>query len=409
MSLHTIDSQIAKAIDAETERQRDNLVMIASENYASQAVMDIQGSVLTNKYAEGYPGARYYAGCKNVDIIENLAIERAKKLFKAEFANVQPHSGSQANMAVYFSFLSPGDTIMGMDLAHGGHLSHGSNINFSGKIYKAVFYGVDPQTHRIDLDQVKSLARSFQPKLIIAGASSYPRIIDFRPFKQIAEDTGAYLLADIAHVAGLIAGGQHPSPFPFADFATSTTHKTLRGPRGGLILAKKKYAKQIDAQIFPGIQGGPFMHVIAAKAVAFKQAMTPEFADYQRQIVSNARVLAEELLTHGMELISGGTDNHIVIINLNKNDLTGIDAENALEHAGIVVNKNSVPFDKKGPSVTSGIRLGTPALTTRGMKEREMKKIAKWITRVLERPYDKGVLTDVRSLVHSLCRQFPLY
>jgi len=409
MSLHTIDSQIAKAIDAETERQRDNLMMIASENYASQAVMDVQGSVLTNKYAEGYPGARYYAGCKNVDIIENLAIERAKKLFKAEFANVQPHSGSQANMAVYFSFLSPGDTIMGMDLAHGGHLSHGSNINFSGKIYKAVFYGVDPQTHRIDLDQVKSLARSFQPKLIIAGASSYPRIIDFRPFKQIAEDTGAYLMADIAHVAGLIAGGQHPSPFPFADFVTSTTHKTLRGPRGGLILAKKKYAKQIDAQIFPGIQGGPFMHVIAAKAVAFKQAMTSEFADYQRQIVSNARVLAEELLTHGLELISGGTDNHIVIINLNKNDLTGIDAENALEHAGIVVNKNSVPFDKKGPSVTSGIRLGTPALTTRGMKEREMKKVAKWIARVLERPYDTQVLTDVRSLVHSLCRQFPLY
>ena len=409
MSLHTIDSQIAKAIDAETERQRDNLVMIASENYASQAVMDVQGSVLTNKYAEGYPGARYYAGCKNVDIVENLAIERAKKLFKAEFANVQPHSGSQANMAVYFSFLSPGDTIMGMDLAHGGHLSHGSNINFSGKIYKAVFYGVDPQTHRIDLDQVKSLARSFQPKLIIAGASSYPRIIDFRPFKQIAEDTGAYLMADIAHVAGLIAGGQHPSPFPFADFVTSTTHKTLRGPRGGLILAKKKYAKQIDAQIFPGIQGGPFMHVIAAKAVAFKQAMTSEFADYQRQIVSNARVLAEELLTHGLELISGGTDNHIVIINLNKNDLTGIDAENALEHAGIVVNKNSVPFDKKGPSVTSGIRLGTPALTTRGMKEREMKKVAKWITRVLERPYDTQALADVRSLVHSLCRQFPLY
>ena len=409
MSLNTIDSQIAKAIEAETERQKNNLVMIASENYASQAVLDIQGSVLTNKYAEGYPGARYYAGCKNVDIVENLAIERAKKLFKAEFANVQPHSGSQANMAVYFSFLSPGDTIMGMDLAHGGHLSHGSNINFSGKIYKAVFYGVDPQTHRIDFDQVRSLARSFQPKLIIAGASSYPRIIDFRPFKQIAEDIGAYCMADIAHVAGLIAGGQHPSPFPFADFVTSTTHKTLRGPRGGLILAKKKYAKQIDAQIFPGIQGGPFMHVIAAKAVAFKQAMTPEFADYQRQIVNNAKVLAKELLACGLELISGGTDNHIVLINLNKNDLTGINAENALEHAGIVVNKNSVPFDKKGPGVTSGIRLGTPALTTRGMKEREMKTIAKWIIRVLERPYDTRVLNDVRSMVHSLCRQFPLY
>jgi glycine hydroxymethyltransferase len=409
MNLNTIDSQIAKAIEAETERQKNNLVMIASENYTSQVVMNIQGSVLTNKYAEGYPGARYYAGCKNVDIVENLAIERAKKLFKAEFANVQPHSGSQANMAVYFSFLSPGDTIMGMDLAHGGHLSHGSNINFSGKIYKTVSYGVDPQTHRIDFDQVRSLARSFQPKLIIAGASSYPRIIDFRPFKQIAEDIGAYFMADIAHVAGLIAGGQHPSPFPFADFVTSTTHKTLRGPRGGLILAKKKYAKQINAQIFPGIQGGPFMHVIAAKAVAFKQAMTPEFAGYQRQIVNNAKVLAEELLARGLELISGGTDNHIVLINLNKNDLTGIDGENALEHAGIVVNKNSVPFDKKGPSVTSGIRLGTPALTTRGMKEREMKTIAKWITRVLERPYDTKVLNDVRSMVHSLCRQFPLY
>lgn len=409
MSLNTIDSQIAKAIEAETERQKNNLVMIASENCTSQVVMNIQGSVLTNKYAEGYPGARYYAGCKNVDIVENLAIERAKKLFKAEFANVQPHSGSQANMAVYFSFLSPGDTIMGMDLTHGGHLSHGSNINFSGKLYRAVFYGVDPQTHRIDFDQVRSLANSFQPKLIIAGASSYPRIIDFRPFKQIAEDIGAYCMADIAHVAGLIAGGQHPSPFPFADFVTSTTHKTLRGPRGGLILAKKKYAKQIDAQIFPGIQGGPFMHVIAAKAVAFKQAMTPEFADYQRQIVNNAKVLAEELLARGLELISGGTDNHIVLINLNKSDLTGIDAENALEDAGIVVNKNSVPFDKKGPSVTSGIRLGTPALTTRGMKEREMKTIAKWITRVLERPYDTRVLNDVRSMVHSLCRQFPLY
>lgn len=409
MSLNKIDSQIAKAIEAETERQKNNLVMIASENYTSQVVMNIQGSVLTNKYAEGYPGARYYAGCKNVDIVENLAIERAKKLFKAEFANVQPHSGSQANMAVYFSFLSPGDTIMGMDLAHGGHLSHGSNINFSGKLYKAVFYGVDPQTHRIDFDQVRSLARSFRPKLIIAGASSYPRIIDFKPFKQIAEDIGAYCMADIAHVAGLIVGGQHPSPFPFADFVTSTTHKTLRGPRGGLILAKKKYAKQIDAQIFPGIQGGPFMHVIAAKAVAFKQAMTPEFADYQRQIVNNAKILAEELLARGLELISGGTDNHIVLINLNKNDLTGIDAENALEHAGIIVNKNSVPFDKKRPSVTSGIRLGTPALTTRGMKEREMKTIAECITRVLERPYDKRALKDVKSTVHSLCRQFPLY
>jgi len=409
VSIHTVDSRIAKAIEAETERQKNNLVMIASENYASKAVMNIQGSVLTNKYAEGYPEARYYAGCKNVDIVENLAIERAKKLFKAEFANVQPHSGSQANMAVYFGFLRPGDTIMGMDLAHGGHLSHGSNINFSGRIYKAIFYGVDPATHRIDFDQVESLARSFQPKLIIAGASSYPRIIDFRPFKQIAEDIGAYLMADIAHIAGLIAGSQHPSPLPFADFVTSTTHKTLRGPRGGLILAKKQFAKQIDAQIFPGIQGGPFMHVIAAKALAFKQAMTPEFADYQMQIVTNAKVLAEELLARGLELISGGTDNHIVLISFNKKDLTGIDAENALENAGIVVNKNSLPFDKRGPSVTSGIRLGTPALTTRGMKEKEMKTIAEWIAKVIERPYDTRVLNDVRSMVHSLCHQFPIY
>ena len=409
MSLHTIDSQIANAIEAEIERQKTNLVMIASENYVSNVVMNIQGSVLTNKYAEGYPGARYYAGCKNVDIVENLAIERAKKLFKAEFANVQPHSGSQANMAVYFTFLSPGDTIMGMDLAHGGHLSHGSSINFSGRIYKAVFYGVDPQTYRIDFDQVRSLARSFQPKLIIAGASSYPRIIDFKPFKQIAEDIGAYFMADIAHIAGLIAGGQHPSPFPYADFVTSTTHKTLRGPRGGLVLAKKEYAKQIDAHIFPGIQGGPFMHVIAAKAVSFKQAMTPEFADYQRQIVTNAKVLAEELLARGLELISGGTDNHIVLIDLTEKYLTGIDAENALERAGIVVNKNSLPFDKKVPSVTSGIRLGTPALTTRGMKEKEMKMIAEWITKVIERPYNTRVLNDVRSMVHSLCHQFPIY
>ena len=409
MNLHTIDSQIAKAIEAETERQKNNLVMIASENYASNVVMNIQGSVLTNKYAEGYPGARYYAGCKNVDIVENLAIARAKKLFKAEFANVQPHSGSQANMAVYFAFLKHGDTIMGMDLSHGGHLSHGSSINFSGRTYKTVFYGVDPQTHRIDFDQVRALARSFQPKLIIAGASSYPRIIDFSSFQHIAEDIGAYLLADIAHIAGLIAGGQHPSPFPFADFVTSTTHKTLRGPRGGLILAKKKYAKQIDTHIFPGIQGGPFMHVIAAKAVAFKQAMTSEFADYQRQIVANAKVLAEELLACGLELISDGTDNHIVLINLTEKDLTGIDAENALERAGIVVNKNSLPFDRKGQGITSGIRLGTPALTTRGMKEKEMKLIAEWITRVIERPYDTVVLNDVRSMVNSLCLQFPIY
>ncbi len=408
MSLNRVDSQIAKAIKSETERQRDNLIMIASENYTSQAVMEAQASVLTNKYAEGYPGARYYGGCENADIVENIAIERAKKVFKAEFANVQPHSGSQANMAVYFSFLKPGETILGMDLAHGGHLSHGSNVSFSGTFYRAIFYGVDPENHRIDFDQIKSLARSFRPKLIIAGASSYPRIIDFRPFRQIADDIGAYFMVDMAHIAGLIATGQHPSPIPFADFVTSTTHKTLRGPRGGFILAKKEYAKEIDAQIFPGIQGGPLMHVIAAKAVAFQEAIAPEFGDYQRQVVVNAKVLAEGLLAQGLELVSGGTDNHIVLLDLTKTDLNGLDAENALGQAGIVVNRNNVPFDKRGPKITSGIRLGTPAITTRGMKEKEVKNIAEWIARVLERPYDNKVSRDVSSMIHSLCLQFPL-
>lgn len=408
MSLNRVDSQIAKAIKAETDRQRDNLIMIASENYISQAVMEAQASVLTNKYAEGYPGVRYYGGCENVDIVENIAIERAKKVFKAEFANVQPHSGSQANMAVYFSFLKPGETILGMDLAHGGHLSHGSNVSFSGTLYRAIFYGVDPETHRIDFDQIKSMARSFRPKLIIAGASSYPRIIDFRPFRQIADDIGAYFMVDMAHIAGLIAAGQHPSPISFADFVTSTTHKTLRGPRGGFILAKKKYAKEIDAQVFPGIQGGPLMHVIAAKAVAFQEAMDPEFDEYQRQVVVNAKVLAEGLLAQGLDLVSGGTDNHIVLLDLTKTDLNGLDAENALGKAGIVVNRNNVPFDKRGPKITSGIRLGTPAITTRGMKETEVKNIAEWIARVLKKPYDNKVSRDVSSMVHSLCRQFPL-
>jgi glycine hydroxymethyltransferase len=409
MTIDTIDSQISQAIKAELDRQRNNLVMIASENYTSQAVMDIQGSVLTNKYAEGYPGARYYAGCEHVDTVENLAIERAKKLFQAEFANVQAHSGSQANMAVYFSVLSPGDTIMGMDLRHGGHLTHGSTVSFSGRFYRAVFYGVDSRTHRIDIDQVRSLAHSFRPKLIIAGASSYPRIIDFQPFHQIAQDVGAYFVVDMAHIAGLIAGGQHPSPFPFADFVTSTTHKTLRGPRGGLILAKSTYAKQIDAHVFPGIQGGPFMHVIAGKALAFKQAMEHEFADYQRQIVNNAKILAKALLAEGLELVSGGTDNHIVLIDLTKKDLTGLEAEHALGRAGIVVNRNSIPFDTKAADITSGIRLGTPALTTRGMKEKEMNQIGEWISRILQRPHDMRCLQEIRSKVHDLCRQFPLY
>ena len=409
MSLKLVDPQIARAIDAETKRQRDNLVMIASENYTSKAVIEAQASIMTNKYAEGYPGMRYYGGCENVDAVENLAIERVKKIFKAEFANVQPHSGSQANMAVYFSFLKPGETILGMDLAHGGHLTHGSPASFSGRLYRAVFYGVDPQTHRIDFDQIRSLARSFRPKLIIAGASSYPRVIDFEVFRQIAEDVGAYLMADIAHIAGLIAAGLHPSPISLADFVTSTTHKTLRGPRGGFILAKKRYAKQIDSQIFPGIQGGPMMHTIAAKAVAFQEAMAPEFVDYQRQVVINAKVLGEELAAQGLELVTGGSDNHIVLLNLSRTDLTGVDAEDALGKAGIVVNKNVVPFDKRGPKVTSGIRLGTPALTTRGLKETEVKNVAQWITRVLERPYDTNLLRDIGSMVHSLCRQFPIY
>ena len=408
MSLKLVDPQIARAIDAETERQRDNLVMIASENYTSKAVIEAQASIMTNKYAEGYPGKRYYGGCENVDTVENLAIERVKKLFKAEFANVQPHSGSQANMAVYFSFLKPGETILGMDLAHGGHLTHGSAASFSGRLYRAVFYGVDPQTHTIDFDQIRSLARSFRPKLIIAGASSYPRVIDFEVFRQIADDVGAYLMADMAHIAGLIAAGLHPSPIPLADFVTSTTHKTLRGPRGGFILARTRYAKQIDSQIFPGIQGGPMMHTIAAKAVAFQEAMAPEFADYQRQIVINAKVLGGGLLAQGLELVTGGSDNHIVLLNLSRTDLTGADAEDALGKAGIVVNKNSVPFDKRGPKVTSGIRLGTAALTTRGLKETEVKTVAQWITKVLERPYDTNLLRDIGSMVHSLCRQFPI-
>ncbi|MBW1714940.1 MAG: serine hydroxymethyltransferase [Deltaproteobacteria bacterium] len=409
MSLKLVDPQIARAIDAEMERQRDNLVMIASENYTSKAVIEAQASIMTNKYAEGYPGKRYYGGCENVDTVENLAIGRVKRLFKAEFANVQPHSGSQANMAVYFSFLKPGETILGMDLAHGGHLTHGSSASFSGRLYRAVFYGVDPQTHRIDFDQIKSLARSYRPKLIIAGASSYPRVIDFEAFRKIADDVDAYLMADMAHIAGLIAAGLHPSPIPLADFVTSTTHKTLRGPRGGFILAKARYAKQIDSQIFPGIQGGPMMHTIAAKAVAFQEAMSPEFADYQRQVVTNAKALGEELVAQGLELVTGGSDNHIVLLNLSRTDLTGADAEDALGKAGIVANKNSVPFDKRGPKVTSGIRLGTPALTTRGLKDTEVKAVAQWIAKILERPYDMNLLQDIQSMVHSLCSQFPIH
>jgi len=406
--LAKVDSLIAKAIEDERARQSDTLLMIASENYTSRAVLEAQASVLTNKYAEGYPGNRYYGGCEYVDIVENIAIDRARKLFQADSANVQPHSGSQANMAVYFSVLEPGDTILAMDLTHGGHLSHGSGVSFSGTLYRAVFYGVEPHSHRLDYDQVSSMARSFKPKLIIAGASSYPRIIDFEAFRQIADEVGAYLMADVAHIAGLIAAGQHPSPVPFADFVTSTTHKTLRGPRGGFILARKNYERDINAQVFPGIQGGPLMHVIAGKAVAFYEAMKPAFADYQGQVKANARTLAQELVRRGLAVVSGGTDNHIVLLDLSKTDLTGLDAEHALDKAGINTNKNSIPFDKRRPKLTSGVRLGTPALTTRGMKEEEMKTIAGWITRVLENPFDEKRLGEVRSMVQLLCRQFPL-
>jgi glycine hydroxymethyltransferase len=402
------DSLIAKAIEDERERQSDTLLMIASENYTSRAVLEAQASVLTNKYAEGYPGNRYYGGCEYVDIVEDIAIDRLRKLFQAESANVQPHSGSQANMAVYFSVLKPGDTILAMDLAHGGHLSHGSNVSFSGALYRAVSYGVEPESHRLDYDQISSMAKTLKPKLIIAGASSYPRIIDFERFRQIADQAGAYLMADVAHIAGLIAGGQHPSPVPFADFVTSTTHKTLRGPRGGFILARKHYERDINASVFPGIQGGPLMHVIAGKAVAFYEAMKPAFADYQAQVKANARTLAQELMERGLSVVSGGTDNHIVLLDLSKTDLTGLDAEHALDTAGINTNKNSIPFDKRRPKLTSGVRLGTPAITTRGMKQEEMKTIAGWITRVLENPFDEKRLGEVRSMVQLLCRQFPL-
>jgi glycine hydroxymethyltransferase len=406
--LAQVDSLIAKAIEDERERQSDTLLMIASENYTSRAVLEAQSSVLTNKYAEGYPGKRYYGGCEYADIVEEIATDRARKLFQAESANVQPHSGSQANMAVYFSVLEPGDTILAMDLAHGGHLSHGSKVSFSGTLYRAVFYGVDPQSNKLDYDQVSSMAKTFKPKLIVAGASSYPRIIEFEPFRQIADEVGAYLMADIAHIAGLIAAGQHPSPVPFADFVTSTTHKTLRGPRGGFILAKKEFEGGINASVFPGIQGGPLMHIIAGKAVAFYEAMKPEFADYQKQVVSNARTLAQELMMRGIALVSGGTDNHIVLLDLSKTEFAGLDAEHALDKAGINTNKNSIPFDKRRPKITSGIRLGTPAITTRGMKQEEMKTIAGWIARVLEDPFDEKRLGEVRSMVQSLCRQFPL-
>ncbi|MCD6293657.1 MAG: serine hydroxymethyltransferase [Deltaproteobacteria bacterium] len=404
-----MDPEVFEAIEAELSRERRSLVMIASENYASRAVMETQASVMTNKYAEGYPGARYYGGCEFVDRVERLAQSRANRLFGSEHANVQPHSGSQANMAVYLSFLDRGDTIMGMDLSHGGHLTHGSPVSFSGKIYTPVSYGLHPETQRIDYDQVRDLARKKKPKIIIAGASAYPRRIDFSLFKEIAHEVGAYLMVDMAHIAGLVATSLHPSPVGQADFITSTTHKTLRGPRGGLVLCSEEYGARLDKSVFPGTQGGPLMHIIAAKAVAFEEALRPDFKAYQKQVLLNARVLAEALVEYGFDLVSGGTDNHLVLIDLTAKGITGFDAEQSLGEAGIVANKNAVPFDKKGPKITSGLRLGTPALTTRGIKEAEIRQIAGLINDILSTPESEVVLQRAQGVVSEICKTFPIY
>jgi glycine hydroxymethyltransferase len=405
--LQQSDPEIWQAIQDERRRQQQGLEMIASENYASAAVMAAQGSELTNKYAEGYPGRRYYGGCEFVDRAEQLAIDRLLKLFDAEKANVQPHSGAQANMAVYFACLEPGDTILAMDLAHGGHLTHGMRLNFSGKWYKVVAYGVRKDDERIDFDRVAALAREHRPKLVVAGASAYPREIDFGSFAQVCAETKALLMVDMAHVAGLVAGGQHGSPVPLADFVTSTTHKTLRGPRGGFVLCKKDWIQKINSAVFPGLQGGPLMHVIAAKAVSFGEALRPDFRGYAAQVVANAKTLAHELTRLGFRLVSGGTDNHLLLVDVMSRGVTGKAAEQALDAAGITVNKNMIPFDARMPLDPSGIRVGTPALTTRGMREAEMRQIADWMGEVLAAPSDKGVQERVRGKVRELCQQFP--
>lgn len=408
-NLKTVDPELYAAIEQEIDRQEYKLELIASENYVSRAVLEAQGSVLTNKYAEGYPGKRYYGGCENVDVAERLAQERALKLFGGDAVNVQPHSGSQANMAVYMAYLQPGDAILGMDLSHGGHLTHGMKLNFSGLYFKAHHYGVRPDTHRIDYDQVRDLAKTHKPKLIVAGASAYSRIIDFKLFKEIADEVGAKLFVDMAHIAGLIAAGLHPSPVPVSDFVTSTTHKTLRGPRGGFIICTKEFEKPVNSRIFPGIQGGPLMHVIAAKAVAFKEALQPEFKEYQKQIIKNAQTLCGSLQDKGYSIISGGTDNHLFMMDLSKTELTGKDAEAMLDKAGITVNKNTIPFEERSPMVASGIRIGTPACTTRGMKEPEMKQIADFIDRALKSKMNEDILGRVKKEVKELCSSFPFY
>jgi glycine hydroxymethyltransferase len=403
------DPEIAKAIALEEERQLSKLELIASENFTSLAVRQALGSVMTHKYAEGYPSKRYYGGCEYVDMAEVLAQDRAKQLFGAQYANVQPHSGSQANMAVYFGALQPGDTILGMDLSHGGHLTHGSPVNFSGRLYKTAFYGVSKESGTIDYDQLEQAAREHRPKLIIAGASAYPRTIDFARFRAVADSVGAKLMVDMAHIAGLIAVGLHPSPIKDAHFTTTTTHKTLRGPRGGMILSSEEFGKMLNSQIFPGIQGGPLMHVIAAKAVSFGEALRPEFRVYQEQVVKNAGALAKTLVDAGFDLVSGGTDNHLILVDLTNRDITGKEAEVALDKAGITVNKNTVPFETRSPFVTSGIRLGTPALTTRGMKEQEMARIVGWIVSALEKRENMSELDAIRKDVERFSRQFPLF
>jgi glycine hydroxymethyltransferase len=409
-SLAKVDPELWQAVQNEVRRQEDHIELIASENYVSYAVLEAQGSVLTNKYAEGYPGKRYYGGCEHVDVAEQLAIDRVKKLFHAEYANVQPHSGSQANQAVYFAVLQPGDTILGMSLAHGGHLTHGASVNLSGKIFKAVTYGLHPQTEEIDYDQVERLAREHKPKMIVAGASAYALVIDFKRFRQIADAVGAYLMVDIAHYAGLIAAGFYPSPVGIADFVTSTTHKTLRGPRGGVILSKAEHEKILNSSIFPSLQGGPLMHVIAAKAVAFKEAMTKEFKNYQELVIDNARVMARVLSEErGLRIVSGRTDCHLFLVDLRAKNITGKDAEAALGRANITVNKNAIPNDPQKPFVTSGIRIGTPAMTTRGFTEIEAEQVAHLIADVLEYPADDAVIARVRGKVAALCKKFPVY
>ncbi|MDH3328915.1 MAG: serine hydroxymethyltransferase [Desulfobulbaceae bacterium] len=407
-NLKETDPDIYQLIEKEKERQASQLEMIASENIASSAVLEAQGSIFTNKYAEGYPNRRYYGGCDFADKTETLAIERAKKLFQAEYANVQAHSGSQANMAVYFATLKPGDKVLGMDLAHGGHLTHGSPVNFSGQLFNFISYGVHKKTEFINMEEVERIAFENRPKMIVAGASAYPRFIDFEGFRHIADQIGALFMVDMAHIAGLVAAGVHPSPVPYADFVTSTTHKTLRGPRGGLILAKEKFGKKLDSNIFPGIQGGPLVHVIAAKAVGFKEAMTQSFKDYQQQVITNAAVLSKRLVKNGFRIVSGGTDNHLLLVDLKNKDITGKEAEKLLEQAGITVNKNAIPFDTESRFVTGGIRIGTPSVTTRGVKEKEMEQIGDWINKIISNR-DPLEISEIRNEVRALCDRLPIY